>query len=173
MREITFFIIIISLIGCSSQKNSTDQKDIDNGKVRIYSTHNFVVAQQRADVMCGAHAYYLDLEHESNKKLVKLNSVNKVIYDYIPFNCDLFDAAKSGSIEAKPIAKEQLKLMYNDLDKAKETQYGVHKSYAEKHGGDSYSIVNPDGSIEAHSIDSSGVACHSTVSIAGGQTYCD
>ncbi|HAU8265788.1 TPA: hypothetical protein I8287_003475 [Kluyvera intermedia] len=169
------FIVLLTLAmisSCADKPKPLDSVDKEYGWVKIYSTSDFKIAQAKADVLCGHRAYYLKDLHENNLETIKRFPDGYHSY-YYPFQCNLNDAANAGNPEAKAIYDKELSDAYKRLDEAKRHQYEVHKASAKKNGYDSYSIVNPDGSIEAHSINSKGHACHSTVDTYGAYTACD
>jgi len=149
--SIILFAVVIS--GCVNRPVLEDQIDREYGWVKIYSTNDMQNAQTKANQMCGQRAFYLKQVYESDLKA--RNSHSALIPSNIPFQCDVYAAAKAGNLEAQ------------------QHQYEVHSEYAKKHGGDSFSTVNPDGSIEAHSFDGTGNACHGSLSKYGSETYCD
>lgn len=173
MRNFLILAIITFLFGCTERPRPSDDIDHENGMVKIFSTKDLKLAQQRADILCGKKSYYLNALHESNMFLLRKNPSDVYSFDYTPFQCDLMEAANAGNAEAKYLHEKDLTDAYRRLEDAKRNQYEVHKDYARKNGFDSYSIVNPDGTIEAHTIDAHGNACHSSVSLLGGETVCD
>ncbi|HAT3951842.1 TPA: hypothetical protein I9Y43_000369 [Kluyvera ascorbata] len=173
MRNVLILAFVTFLFGCTERARPADEIDHESGLVKIFSTKNFKTAQDRGDFLCGKKSYYVKALHESNLVFLRNNPSDVYLFDYIPFQCDLKTAANAGNSEAKALNDKNLTDAYRKLEESKRNQYEVHKAYAKKHGIDSYSIVNPDGSIEAHTIDSSGNACHSTVGIYGGETVCD
>lgn len=173
MRNFLILAIIALSFGCTERPRPSDDIDHENGMVKIFSTKDLKLAQQRADILCGKKSYYLSALHESNIFLLRKNPSDVYFFDYMPFQCDVISAANAGNAEAKHLHEKELTDAYRRLEEAKRNQYEVHKNYARKNGFDSYSIVNPDGTIEAHTIDSQGNACHSSVSALGGETVCD
>lgn len=171
MNKLFMLFIVVFLSGCVERPPMSDNYNKENGNVKIYTASDIKVAQVKADAICGHRAFYLKLWHESNIKMDK-NSTYKM-YNYIPFQCDVYAAARAGNQEAEQQAEEMLANAHKRLNESKQHQYEVHKAYAEKYGGDSYSVVNPDGSIEAHSFDNKGRACHSNADQYSSQTYCD
>lgn len=173
MKKLLIALMALGLSGCATHSKQDDQIDIEYGWVKIYSTKNITEAQGKADSLCSSHAYFLNSEYESNLKNINKSDVNRLIFNYIPFQCDVFYAAKAGNLEAKKIANAKLSEAHNILDEKKKVQYEIHKEYAQKHGGDSFSIVNPDGSVEAHAFDGTGNECHASASQFGSETSCD
>lgn len=167
--SIIFFSTIIT--GCVSSAVRDDDIDRENGWVKIYSTSDMVEAQNKANHLCGHSAFYLKHLHEADIKA--RTSYSALIPSSIPFQCDVYAAAKAGNLEAQKQAEKLTAEAYNRLDSAKQHQYEVHKEYARKHGGDSFSTVNPDGSIEAHSFDGAGSVCHASVTQYGSEAYCE
>lgn len=167
--SIILFAVVIS--GCVNRPALEDQIDREYGWVKIYSTNDMQNAQTKANQLCGQHAFYLKQVYESDLKA--RDSHSALIPLSIPFQCDVYAAAKAGNPEAQQQAEKLTAEAYNRLDSAKQHQYEVHSEYAKKHGGDSFSTVNPDGSIEAHSFDGTGKACHGSLSKYGSETYCD
>lgn len=173
MRPSVIILTGLVLTGCAVNNKPNDQLDIEYGSVKIYSTQNLSEAQAKATSLCGSHAYLMSSEYESNLKNINESKVNGLIFNYIPFQCDVFVAAKSGNLEAKKIAESKLDEMHKILYEKKKMQYDIHKKYAENNGGDSYSVVNPDGSVEAHSFDDAGSACHASSSKFGSEVSCE
>ncbi|MDU5196888.1 hypothetical protein [Enterobacter sichuanensis] len=173
MRNILILAFVTFLFGCTDRARPADEIDHESGLVKIFSTKNLNAAQDRADILCSKKSYYVKALHESNLMLLRNNPSDVYLFDYIPFQCDLKAAANGGNSEAKALYDKNLTDAYRKLEESKRNQYEAHKAYAKKHGIDSYSIVNPDGSIEAHTIDSNGDACHSAVSIFGWETVCN
>ncbi|WP_025122147.1 MULTISPECIES: hypothetical protein [unclassified Serratia (in: enterobacteria)] len=171
MNKTIIFFVSVLLLGCVERPTLKDDFNKESGDVKIYSTTDIKLAQSKADMLCGHHSFYLKLYHESNIELDKRS--NHGIYRYIPFQCDVYAAARAGNQEAEQQTEESLANARKQLSEAKQHQYEAHKAYAKKYGGDSYSVVNPDGSIEAHSFDSKGRACHSDADQYGSQIYCD
>ncbi|WAT01523.1 hypothetical protein [Rouxiella chamberiensis] len=149
-----------------------DSVDSDLRLAKIYSTNDFNLAQLKADRLCGNKSYYLKIVYDSEKD-INSKYPDLVPYVGLPFSCDVKGAATAGNLEAKKIVEAEREKLYKDLDAAYRHQYEVHKAYAKKYGGDTYSVELPDGSIEAHSFDSDGSACHSSANQFGGETYCD
>ncbi|MEE7524462.1 hypothetical protein [Enterobacter roggenkampii] len=173
MKYISIIILTSFISACVYHPLTEDKYDKESGDVKIYSTSDMSVAKMKADLLCGKHSYYNKNLHESNISFFRKDPSSYFDMNYIPFQCDVYAAARAGNEEAKNIVNKEIEEAHRRLDAAKNYQYEVHKAYAKKHGGDSYSVINPDGSIEAHSIGKDGNACHSTVSRYGSETYCD
>ena len=174
MKKVVVVIFAVAVLSsCANQPVLEDNYDQENGYVKIYSSSDISSAQVKADSYCGKHAYYLQAVHDSNIKIVSKYPRMGQLESYIPFQCDPLMAAAAGNPEAGVVAKKIRDEAYESLDKAKQHQYEVHKAYAKKHGGDSYSVVNPDGSIESHSFGSEGQECHGSSSQYGANVYCD
>lgn len=172
-KVIVVIFAVAALSGCGNQPALEDVYDQENGFVKIYSSSDISSAQVKADSYCGKHAYYLKVAHDANVSIAsKYPSLGR-LENYIPFQCDPLIAAAAGNPEAEVVAGKIRDEAYKSLDKAKQHQYEVHKAYAKKHGGDSYSVVNPDGSIESHSFGSEGQQCHGSSSQYGANVYCD
>lgn len=173
MKKILLALVLINFTGCVSHPVFQDRMDKEYGWVKIYSTKDINIAQRKADFLCGHHAFYLKNEHEANVDIIKKDLYINNFANYIPFQCEVVAASRAGNAEAIQIVNKETQESYKKLDEAKRKQYEAHKAYAKKYGSDSYSVINPDGSIEAHSFDRNGNACHSSVSKNTSGSYCD
>ncbi len=169
-RYLYIFIIMLSA-GCSNSSSMNDYIDHEDGWVKIYSTTDMRAAQDKAEALCGKKAYYLEKQH-----VIQVGLEKKSLYPipvYIPFQCEMYAAARAGNTEAREQVKIENEKGLERLKEAKKRQYEAHKAYAKKYGSDSYSLVNPDGSIEAYSFDTDGNVCGGTADQNGSHTYCD
>ncbi|EPD6703906.1 hypothetical protein ACSDK8_004258 [Cronobacter dublinensis] len=165
-------VATLSLLGCEQQRTLQDNFDQENGWVKIYSTTDINLAQSKADAYCGNHAFYLKAEHNSNISVFNKNPHDNLLFNYIPYQCNAHYAAMAGSSEAKAIDEKENSDALKSLEKAKRHQYEVHKAIAKKHGGDSYSVINSDGSIEAYSFDGNGGECVAFSNKNGSGVHC-
>ncbi|EKP4474654.1 hypothetical protein P3X16_000007 [Cronobacter dublinensis] len=173
MKKIVLITVAtLSLLGCKQQRTLQDKFDQENGWVKIYSTTDINLAQSKADAYCGNHAFYLKAEHDSNIGIVNENPNDNFLFNYIPYQCNAHYAAIAGNSEAKAIDEKEKSDALKSLEKAKRHQYEIHKAFAKKHGGDSYSVVNPDGSIEAYSFDGNGNECVGFSNKNGSDVHC-
>lgn len=171
INTIRLIFIGVLLCGCVSRPVPNDLIDNEYGWVKIYSTTNMLEAQNKADILCGKRAYYLKQYHESNIQIAKNAYYHTPVY--IPFQCEIRAAAIAGNLEAQKQVEIENEKILAQLAEAKRYQYEAHKAYAKKYGVDSYSLVNPDGSIEAYSFDVNGNVCSSVTDQYGSHTYCD
>lgn len=164
MKGVILSAFTIVLVGCVP-KPPEDKRSI-GGFVDIYSTTSTAIAQDRADKLCGGHAYFVINEH----------TLPKIVVTGTPgirFNCDIDMAAHQGSKEAKDILMKRLEEAYKDMYKAKYEQKEARRRSADPKKLESYTERDPDGTIRSYSF-LNGRSCESIVYPDGtGTTTCD
>lgn len=144
MKILFVSAVAISLVSCSSQPKDK----IDGiGYVYIYSTSSVAIARDKADKLCGSHAYFMDEKYESrNYHYIKEQ------YPSIPFNCDLEQAAYEGSTEAKEIKMKNLEEAYKENYIAQYKLKEVRRQSANPKKYESHTETDPDGTIRSYSF---------------------
>lgn len=167
MKRVIIGTMAIALIGCVP-KPPQDKKSA-GGYVDIYSTSSVAIAQDRADKLCGSHAYYVSNDNDLTKVMGKYAPS----FPKIRFNCDLEMAAYLGSKEAKEIKMKRIEEAYKEMYKAQYELKEVRRKNADPKKLESYTERDPDGTIRSYSF-LNGKSCESIVYPDGtGKTTCD
>lgn len=168
MKRVIIGTMAIALIGCVP-KPPQDEKSAGGYVVDIYSTSSVAIAQDRADKLCGSHAYYVSNDND----LTKVMGRYAPSFPKIRFNCDLEMAAYLGSKEAKEIKMKRIEEAYKEMYKAQYELKEVRRKNADPNKLESYTERDPDGTIRSYSF-LDGKSCESIVYPDGtGKTTCD
>ncbi|MEN0581921.1 hypothetical protein AAIG39_23390 [Phytobacter palmae] len=164
--------VIISSFAFLLTSCATQPKDTVNsiGYVYIYSTTSVAIARDRADKLCGSKAYFLDQEYENQKLMQMYHPINN---PSIQFNCNLEQAAYSGSTEAKEIKMKTIEAAYKEYYKAQYQLKEVRRKNADPNKYESYTETDPDGAIRSYSFHDN-KSCETIVTTDGkAETKCD
>ncbi|EAP4832911.1 hypothetical protein EGS93_18710 [Salmonella enterica] len=163
MKRVMMGVMALALVGCAP-KPPEDRKS--GSFIYIYSTTSKAIAQDRADKLCGGHAFYTSNGHLFASKYGPR-------YPAIEFNCDLDMAAYQGSQEAKDIKMKRIEEAYKEMYKAQYELKEVRRKNADPKKLESYTERDPDGTIRSYSF-LDGKSCESIVYPDGtGKTTCD
>ncbi|WP_313437781.1 hypothetical protein [Atlantibacter hermannii] len=165
MKKIVMAAVLAAIpAGCVVQK-----EDARSGYlVTVFSTQSTTIAQNRADELCGKHAFFLDQIYSAKRNIRQAG---------IPFSCD-FDYAVIGSTEViniknarnQRIHDEETKKYNEGLKAIRDIRRRV--AAAEPHNMGIYSDVGPNGEIMTQSF-YSGVECNSIAGANGGHSECN
>lgn len=156
MRKLVTIGLMVALTGCVSPRQDTKSTSY----VDIYSTTSVAIAQDRADKLCGSHAYLLDRAYDA--KSARTSNIQRSI----PFNCDLDQAAYSGSSEARDISLKKTEEAYKDYYKAIYQQKEMRRKNADPAKYESYTETDPDGTVRTYGF-SNGKSCETIVHTDG------
>ncbi|HHC5227318.1 TPA: hypothetical protein ACN5P3_004082 [Citrobacter freundii] len=163
MKRVFMGALAVALVGCES--TPPEDKNF-GGFVYIYSTTSKAIAQDRADQMCGGHAYYIYNEHLHASEYGPR-------YPAIKYNCDLDMAASEGSQEAREIKKKRLEEAYSKLIGAHYELKESRRQNADPNKLESYTERYPDGTTLSYSF-YKGKSCETITYTDGtGTTTCD
>ncbi|MDI7679038.1 hypothetical protein QLY75_21190 [Cronobacter sakazakii] len=146
MKRVILATLAIGLAGCAPTQPK-DQKYIGS-TVDIYSTSSVAIAQDRADKLCGSHAYFVSNDNDLKEVLGKYASPDPKIR----FNCDLEMAAYLGSKEAYEIKMKRTEQAYKEMYKAQYRLKEARRRNADPKKLESYKERDPDGTIRSYSF---------------------
>ncbi|MCX8986116.1 hypothetical protein [Citrobacter portucalensis] len=165
MKKIIILLPAFLLISCATKPKDT----VDSiGYVYIYSTSSVAIARDRADKLCGSHAFFLDSNYPRRNYTYYTEQ-----HPSIPFNCNLEQAAYEGSTEAKEIKMKNIESAYKDYYKAQYQLKEIRRKNANPAKYESYTETDPDGTIRSYSFHDN-KSCETVVTVNGkAETKCD
>lgn len=166
-RIIIAAAIVSTLTGCAGIPIRTVPDSLVAGRVEIYSTPLVFFAQQKADALCGKHAYLQDRSYSAASNAEK---TAKGIPASIPFACTLDDATYS--TEADKEKMKQIEASYINYYKAVEKQKEVRRRNADPRKLESHTETGPDGEIRSYSF-LNGKTCETIARGGSVETHCE
>lgn len=167
MKKNMIIITLLSpLIGCAPKGSATPQDFKSGSDVFIYSESSVASAQDRANRMCGSHAYFIvDLREKNPKPFDPKYAIN--------FNCDVKQASELGNSDAYKIQQEKAKSAYQEYIGEMQRLKEARRKRADPNKYESYTETDPDGTVRSYNF-FNGKSCEVNISSSGNAgTYCE
>lgn len=155
-----FTLGIAYLTGCAEQSYRPRMQDLKIGdNISIYSESNLALAQDKADKLCGSHAYFL-IDFKNGL------SLRDAQYQSITFNCDVEQAAHSGNQEAREIQNKKSLDAHKEYVRTVEKIKDARRKAADPNKYESYTETDAYGNVRTYSF-FGGKTCESTITTEG------
>lgn len=165
-RTILVALALSVLAGCAPPIRYEYQDMKIGSLIDIYSESSMALAQDKADKMCGSHAYFIiNLKEDTPPPDDR--------YQSIRFSCDLSLAASEGSDEARKIQHEKTVAAYREYVGKMQQLKEARRKRADPSKYESYTETDPDGTVRSYNF-FGGKSCEAIVySTGSAETHCE